>query len=172
MPADSEWWKRAVFYQIYPPHGFFDSNGDGIGDLKGIEGQARLHAWPGLGVDAIWLSPVFTSPMKDFGYDVSDYRGIDPIFGTMGDFDDLIAAVHARGLKLIIDQVWSHTSDRHPWFIESAASRDNWPKGGLVRVGRDGQSRMGRRPTTGWRCSAGPRGAGARGGGSTTCTTS
>jgi alpha-glucosidase len=119
---ESEWWKRAVFYQIYP-RSFFDSNGDGIGDLKGIE--AKLDHVAGLGVDAIWLSPVFTSPMKDFGYDVANYRGIDPIFGTLADFDDLLAAVHARGLKLIIDQVWSHTSDQHPWFVESAASHDN-----------------------------------------------
>jgi alpha-glucosidase len=122
MPADDDWWKRAVFYQIYP-RSFFDSNGDGIGDLKGIE--AKLDYVAGLGVDAIWLSPVFASPMKDFGYDVSDYRGIDPIFGTLEDFDDLLAGAHARGLKLIIDQVWSHTSDQHPWFVESAGSADN-----------------------------------------------
>jgi alpha-glucosidase len=122
VSIDREWWKRAVFYQIYP-RSFFDSNGDGIGDLKGIE--AKLDYVAGLGIDAIWLSPVFASPMKDFGYDVSDYCGIDPIFGTLGDFDDLLAAAHARGLKLIIDQVWSHTSDRHPWFIESAGSHDS-----------------------------------------------
>jgi len=122
VAADDDWWKRAVFYQIYP-RSFFDSNGDGVGDLPGIE--AKLDYVAALGVDAIWLSPVFTSPMKDFGYDISDYRDIDPLFGTLEDFDALLAAIHARGLRLIIDQVWSHTSDRHPWFVESAASRDN-----------------------------------------------
>jgi alpha-glucosidase len=121
-PDDADWWKRAVFYQIYP-RSFFDSDGDGVGDLKGIE--TKLDYIASLGVDAIWLSPFFTSPMKDFGYDVSDYRGVDPLFGTLAAFDDLLAGVHARGMKLIIDQVWSHTSDQHPWFRESAASRDN-----------------------------------------------
>jgi alpha-glucosidase len=122
VPDQIEWWKRAVFYQIYP-RSFLDANGDGVGDLKGI--AAKLDYIAGLGVDAIWLSPMFTSPMKDFGYDVSDYRGVDPIFGTLADFDALLAGAHARGLKLIIDQVWSHTSDQHPWFIESAASADS-----------------------------------------------
>ncbi|HEY3889069.1 MAG TPA: alpha-glucosidase family protein [Caulobacteraceae bacterium] len=121
-PDRADWWKHAVFYQIYP-RSFLDSNGDGIGDLAGIE--AKLDYIAALGVDAIWLSPVFTSPMKDFGYDVSDYRGIDPIFGTLEDFDALLAGAHARGLKLIVDQVWSHTSDKHAWFIESASSADN-----------------------------------------------
>ena len=124
MPTadQSDWWKRAVFYQIYP-RSYFDTNSDGVGDLAGIE--AKLDYIAGLGVDAIWLSPIFTSPMKDFGYDVSDYRGIDPLFGGLADFDALLAGAHARGLKLIIDQVWSHTSDQHAWFIESASSRDN-----------------------------------------------
>ncbi len=117
-----DWWKRAVFYQVYP-RSFFDTNADGIGDLAGVE--AKLDHIAALGVDAIWLSPFFTSPMKDFGYDVADYRDVDPIFGTLADFDALLAAIHARGLKLIIDQVWSHTSDKHPWFVESSASRDN-----------------------------------------------
>ena len=125
----ADWWKSAVFYQIYP-RSFLDTNGDGIGDLKGIE--ARLDYIAALGVDAIWMSPVFTSPMKDFGYDVSDYRGIDPIFGSLQDFDALVAGAHARGLKLIIDQVWSHTSDQHAWFLESASSRDNDKAGWYV----------------------------------------
>src|ERR1043166_6893867 len=99
---DGLWWQRGVFYQIYP-RSFQDTNGDGIGDLPGI--TERLPYLKPLGVDAIWLSPIFPSPMADFGYDVSDYRGIDPIFGTMADFDALIAAVHASGLKLILDLV-------------------------------------------------------------------
>ena len=116
------WWKSAVVYQIYP-RSFLDTDGDGVGDLKGI--AAKLDYIAALGVDAVWLSPFFRSPMKDFGYDVSDYCDVDPLFGTLADFDAVLAAVHARGLKLIIDQVWSHTSDRHPWFLESASSADS-----------------------------------------------
>ena len=117
-----EWWRGATIYQIYP-RSFADSNGDGIGDLPGI--TARLDHVASLGVDAIWLSPFFTSPMKDFGYDVADYRGVDPIFGTLDDFDDLVARGHALGLKIIIDQVYSHTSDVHDWFQQSRADRAN-----------------------------------------------
>jgi alpha-glucosidase len=116
------WWKGAVTYQIYP-RSFLDSNGDGIGDLPGI--TQRLDYVASLGVDAIWLSPFFTSPMKDFGYDVADYRGVDPVFGTLADFDALIARAHALGLKVVIDQVYSHTSDEHAWFRESRSSRTN-----------------------------------------------
>lgn len=116
------WWKGAVIYQIYP-RSFADSNGDGIGDLAGV--TARLDHVASLGVDAIWLSPFFTSPMKDFGYDVSDYCGVDPIFGTLADFDALIKRAHELGLRVTIDQVYSHTSDQHPWFAESRSSRDN-----------------------------------------------
>ena len=118
----SPWWERGVIYQIYP-RSFQDSNGDGIGDLAGIE--ARLDHVASLGVDAIWLSPVFPSPMADFGYDVADYTGIEPLFGDLAAFDRLLAAVHARGLKLLLDFVPNHSSDRHPWFVESRASRDN-----------------------------------------------
>lgn len=117
-----EWWRGAVIYQIYP-RSFQDADGDGVGDLRGI--VARLDYVASLGVDGVWLSPVFVSPMDDFGYDVADYRDIDPLFGTLADFDDLVAACHTRGLKLIIDQVYSHTSDRHAWFNESRADKIN-----------------------------------------------
>jgi len=117
-----EWWRGAAIYQIYP-RSFADSNGDGIGDLAGI--TAHLDHVASLGVDAIWLSPFFTSPMKDFGYDVADYRDVDPIFGTLDDFDALIARAHALGLRVIIDQVYSHTSDEHRWFATSRSDRTN-----------------------------------------------
>ena len=105
-----EWWRGAAIYQIYP-RSFQDTNSDGIGDLPGI--TAHLPYIADLGVDAIWISPFFTSPMMDFGYDVSDYRGVDPIFGTLGDFDRLVADAHRLGLKVLIDQVLNHTSDQH-----------------------------------------------------------
>ena len=120
--TDRPWWKGAVIYQIYP-RSFSDSNGDGIGDLPGI--TQRLDYVASLGVDAVWISPFFTSPMKDFGYDVADYCGVDPIFGTIADFDALIAKAHGLGLKLLLDQVYSHTSDQHAWFAESRSSRSN-----------------------------------------------
>ena len=117
-----EWWRDAVIYQIYP-RSFQDDDGDGIGDLPGI--TRRLPYVASLGVDCIWLSPIFTSPQKDMGYDVSDYTDIDPLFGTMADFDAMIARAHELGLKVITDQVLSHTSDQHPWFKQSRLSRDN-----------------------------------------------
>lgn len=117
-----DWWRGAVIYQIYP-RSFQDSNGDGIGDLRGV--LTRLPHIASLGVDAIWISPFFRSPMRDFGYDVSDYRDVDPMFGTLADFDAVIAESHRLGLKVMIDLVLSHTSDDHPWFGESRASRDN-----------------------------------------------
>ncbi len=116
------WWKGAVIYQIYP-RSFADTNGDGIGDLKGIE--RNLDHVASLGVDCIWISPFFTSPMRDFGYDVADHQDVDPIFGTIGDFDAVVAKAHRLGLKLIIDQVYSHSSDQHRWFGKSRSSRDN-----------------------------------------------
>ncbi|WP_066781246.1 alpha-amylase family glycosyl hydrolase [Sphingomonas sp. CCH5-D11] len=116
------WWKRGVIYQIYP-RSFADSNGDGIGDLAGI--AARLDHVATLGVDAIWLSPIFPSPMADFGYDVADYTGVEPMFGDLAAFDRLLAAVHARGLRLLLDFVPNHSSTQHPWFVESRSSRDN-----------------------------------------------
>ena len=122
LATGTNWWVSGVLYQIYP-RSFQDSDGDGIGDLRGI--IRRLPYLKTLGVDAIWLSPIFPSPMADFGYDISDYIGIDPLFGTIGDFDALVAAAHAIGLKIILDLVPNHTSDQHPWFIESRSSRDN-----------------------------------------------
>ena len=116
------WWRGAVIYQIYP-RSFQDSNGDGIGDLKGA--TRRLGHIAGLGADGIWLSPFFTSPMLDFGYDVSDYRNVDPMFGTLADFKALVAEAHSLDLKVMIDLVLSHSSDQHPWFKESRLSTDN-----------------------------------------------
>ena len=120
--SSSDWWRGAVLYQIYP-RSFADANGDGIGDLAGA--TACLDYVASLGVDGVWLSPFFPSPMRDFSYDVSDFRGVDPIFGTLADFDRLLARAHELGLKLIIDQIWSHTALEHAWFAESRASRDN-----------------------------------------------
>ena len=119
---DRNWWRGAVIYQIYP-RSYQDTNGDGVGDLRGI--LMRLPYIASLGVDAIWISPFFKSPMKDFGYDVSDYRDIDPMFGSLDDFDLLIAEAHGLGIKVMIDLVLSHTADVHPWFVESRSSRDN-----------------------------------------------
>jgi alpha-glucosidase len=118
----ADWWRGAAIYQIYP-RSFQDTNGDGVGDLPGI--TAHLSHVADLGVDAIWISPFFTSPMKDFGYDVSNYRDVDPTFGTLADFDRLMAEAHRLGLKVIIDQVLSHSSDQHAWFKESRTNRTN-----------------------------------------------
>jgi alpha-glucosidase len=123
-PSDAQnpWWKEAIIYQVYP-RSYLDTNGDGVGDLAGI--TARLDYIASLGVDIVWLSPFFKSPQKDFGYDISDYCDVDPLFGTLADFDALIARAHSLGLKIMIDQVMSHTADAHPWFVESRSSRDN-----------------------------------------------
>ncbi|SIO11580.1 alpha-glucosidase [Bradyrhizobium erythrophlei] len=141
--GDRNWWRHGVFYQIYP-RSFQDTNADGVGDLAGI--IERLPYLLELGIDAVWLSPIFPSPMADFGYDISDYTGIDPLFGTMEDFDALIAAVHDSGLKLILDLVPNHTSDQHPWFIESRSSRDNRKRGWYIW--RDGKPEGG--PPNNW----------------------
>ncbi|MCQ4144893.1 alpha-amylase family glycosyl hydrolase [Vogesella sp. AC12] len=122
MQTNKDWWRNTVIYQIYP-RSFQDSNGDGIGDLPGI--TRRLPHIAELGAEAIWISPFFTSPMADFGYDVSDYCDVDPMFGTLDDFRTLVGRAHELGLKVLIDLVLSHTSDQHPWFAESRTSRDN-----------------------------------------------
>src|SRR5579884_858381 len=142
--ADVPWWRRAAVYQIYP-RSFADSDGDGVGDLNGVRAHLADLAW--LGVDAIWLSPFFRSPMVDFGYDVSDYCDVDPIFGTLDDFDALLAEAHGLGLRVVIDWVPNHSSDQHPWFVDSRSSRRsaqrNW------YVWRDG--RPGGAPPNNWR---------------------
>jgi oligo-1,6-glucosidase len=138
VPSDQAWWKSAVVYQIYP-RSFADSNGDGVGDVRGI--LERVDYLADLGVDVVWVSPFYRSPMDDNGYDVSDYQDVDPLFGTLADVDELIAALHERGMKLVIDVVVNHTSDEHPWFVESRSSTDNpkrdwywWrpPRAGMV----------------------------------------
>ncbi|MGH7875202.1 MAG: alpha-amylase family glycosyl hydrolase [Candidatus Binatia bacterium] len=116
------WWQRGIIYQVYP-RSFMDSNGDGVGDLVGLISRLDYLRW--LGVDAVWISPLYPSPMKDFGYDVADYTAIHPLFGTLADFDRLITEAHARDLKVILDFVPNHSSDQHPWFVESRSSRDN-----------------------------------------------
>ncbi len=120
MPSDQ--WRRWVVYQVYP-RSFADSDGDGVGDLRGV--LAHLDHLQRLGVDVVWLSPVYRSPMDDNGYDISDYQDIDPLFGTLADLDELLAALHARRMRLVMDLVVNHTSDEHPWFLESRSSRDN-----------------------------------------------
>ncbi|MGV3504957.1 MAG: alpha-amylase family glycosyl hydrolase [Adhaeribacter sp.] len=125
MKADRKkylWWQEGIIYQVYP-RSFQDSNGDGVGDLRGI--ISRLPYLKELGIKAIWVSPIFPSPMADFGYDISDYTDIHPLFGSMADFDDLLQQVHRLGMKLILDLVPNHTSDQHPWFLESRSSREN-----------------------------------------------
>ena len=122
MLDSTDWWRSAVIYQIYP-RSFMDTDGNGVGDLPGI--LQRLEYVASLGVDAVWISPFYQSPMKDFGYDISNYQAVDPLFGTMDDVKGLLQVAHDLGLRVILDQVWSHTSDQHPWFVESSKSRHN-----------------------------------------------
>lgn len=134
--SESPWWRSTVIYQIYP-RSFADANGDGVGDLAGI--IAHIPYLKDLGIGAVWISPFYPSPMKDFGYDITDYCGVDPLFGTMADVDALVAALHGAGLKLILDLVPNHTSDRHPWFVESRAARTSEKRDWYIwRDGRDG----------------------------------
>ncbi|MBM4253246.1 MAG: alpha-amylase [Deltaproteobacteria bacterium] len=141
--AESKWWQKSTVYQIYP-RSFQDSNGDGVGDLNGI--TERLDYLADLGVDALWISPFYPSPMKDFGYDIADFSGVDPLFGTLADFDRLVAAAHGRGMRIIMDYVPNHSSDEHPWFKESRSSRTN-PKRDWY-IWRDG--RGGNQPPSNW----------------------
>jgi len=146
------WWKQGVIYQIYV-RSFADSNGDGIGDLAGITAHLdylKSAAPESLGVEAIWLTPFYKGPDRDFGYDVSDYRSVSPLYGTMEDFDRLLSEAHKRGIKVIIDFVPNHTSDQHPWFVESSASRNN-PKRNWY-IWRDGR---GGGPPNNWRAASG-----------------
>jgi alpha-glucosidase len=145
-PQTSPWWRTAVFYEIYV-RSFADSTGSGVGDLNGI--RSRLDHLVGLGVDALWLTPFYPSPMADHGYDVSDPRGVDPMFGTLADFDDLIGAAHERGLRLTVDIVPNHYSSAHPWFVEALASAP----GSAARerfMFRDGRGPQGAEPPTNW----------------------
>src|SRR6476620_6518662 len=137
MTMNKTWWKEAVAYQVYP-RSFMDSNGDGIGDLQGI--IAKLDYLKDLGIDVIWLCPMYKSPNDDNGYDISDYQDIMDEFGTMADFDRLLEEVHKRGMKLILDLVLNHTSDEHPWFIESRSSKDSLKRDWYIwRDGKSGQ---------------------------------
>ena len=122
VTEDRAWWQRGVIYQVYP-RSFQDTNGDGVGDLRGITSRLGYLAW--LGVDAVWISPIYPSPMADFGYDISNYKDIHPVFGTLKDFDALVTEAHRLGLKVILDFVPNHTSDEHPWFVESRSSQKN-----------------------------------------------
>ncbi|GAA5201168.1 glycoside hydrolase family 13 protein [Microbacterium jejuense] len=145
-PAGSEWWRTAVIYQIYP-RSFADASGDGIGDLPGI--TSHLDDLQSLGIDAIWLSPFQRSPQKDAGYDVSDYCDVDPLFGTLGDFDDMLAAAHARGIRVIVDLVPNHSSDQHVWFQEALAAAPGSAERARYMF-RDGQGEDGELPPNNW----------------------
>ncbi|WP_261165720.1 glycoside hydrolase family 13 protein [Microbacterium sp. Marseille-Q6965] len=142
----SEWWRTAVIYQIYP-RSFADANGDGVGDLPGV--TSRLDALRDLGIDAIWLSPFMTSPQKDAGYDVADYCDVDPLFGTLADFDDMLAAAHERGIRVIVDLVPNHSSDQHPWFQAALAAAPGSRERARYMF-RDGKGEHGELPPNNW----------------------
>lgn len=149
----TEWWRTAVIYQVYP-RSFADSGGDGIGDLPGI--TSRLPYLARLGVDAVWLSPFYPSPQADAGYDVSDYRGVDPLFGTLEDCDRLLRDAHALGLRVIVDLVPNHTSDEHAWFQAAVASPPGSPERARY-IFRDGQGPDGTLPPNNWKSVFGGR---------------
>ena len=153
----ARWWQRGIIYQVYP-RSFLDRNGDGIGDLAGIIAKLDYVQW--LGVDAIWISPIYPSPMADFGYDVSDYMNMHPMFGSLRDFDELVASAHRLGIRVILDLVPNHTSEEHPWFVESRSSRTNPKRDWYIWQGL--RLRMGARRTTGSAPSEAPRGNGIR----------
>ncbi|MEV4254223.1 alpha-amylase family glycosyl hydrolase, partial [Spirillospora sp. NPDC049652] len=140
------WWRDAVIYQVYV-RSFADANGDGIGDLAGI--RSRLPYLAGLGVDALWVTPFYVSPMADFGYDVADYRDVDPLFGTLDDARDLIADAHGHGLRVIVDVVPNHSSDRHPWFRAAVAAAPGSPERDRYMI-RDGRGPDGAEPPNDW----------------------
>ena len=176
MPFGTEtrpagWWRTAVVYQVYP-RSFADSDGDGVGDIPGI--TAHLDHLERLGIDVLWLSPVYRSPMDDNGYDISDYQDVDPLFGTLADLDALIAGCHARGIRLVMDLVVNHTSDEHPWFVESRdpASPSATGTGGARRAPGTSPAPPAPSPRTGSRCSPGRPGSSTRRAASTTCTCS
>lgn len=146
MANSTDWWRTAVIYQVYP-RSFADSNGDGVGDLPGI--TARLDALSELGIDAIWLSPFMTSPQRDAGYDVADYCDVDPLFGTLADFDALVAAAHARGIRIVADLVPNHSSSDHPWFVEALAAGPGSPERARY-VFREGRGENGELPPNNW----------------------
>ena len=148
--TDKNWWKSTTVYQIYP-RSFYDSNGDGIGDLKGI--VEKLDYIKALGFETIWISPFTQSPQQDFGYDISDYLSIAPEYGTMEDFDTLLEQIHAKGMKLVFDLVMNHTSAQHPWFLESSSSKDN-PKADWY-VWKNGKGKNGKQRPNNWRSMSG-----------------
>ena len=168
-PTGPDWWRQAVVYQIYP-RSFADANGDGIGDLPGI--TSRVDYLAALGIDAVWLSPFYPSALADGGYDVDDYRDVDPRLGTLADFDDMVAALHGAGIRVVVDIVPNHTSNLHEWFQEALRGARRIAGAGPLHLPRRaaGRTERSRRPT-GSRCSAARRGSGRRTA-SGTCTSS
>lgn len=164
--SEQRWWQTSSVYEIYP-RSFADSNGDGVGDLEGIRHRLEYLSW--LGVDAVWIAPFYRSPMADYGYDVADHTDVDPLFGSLADFDRLLTDAHARGLRVIVDYVPNHTSDRHRGSLPHAP-----PAPIRIAIGTPGAipAPAAGPPTTGSACSAGQRGSGTSRPASSTCTRS